>query len=264
MKKTHRLGLIGFGNMAKAIVGGILQEGVLPASEIGVFDPEEEAQKAAEHLGLTVFADNRQLAGHCETVLFAVKPQMSETVFASADFSGNVIVSIMAGIRIGKLMEKTGSSRVARVMPNTPCLIGKGAIALDAERLDGEEREFVRRILQSTGKVVELPDEQMDAVTAVSGSGPAYVYLFLQGMIEEGVRLGLPEADARTLACATAVGAAEMCLQSDQSLDRLIQNVCSKGGTTIQAVDSFRADDLKGIIATAMKKCFDRSVELGK
>lgn len=264
MTFQKRLGCIGFGNMAGAIVGGILRERLLTPAEIGVFDPDEGKRQAAARLGLTVFADNASLAAACETVLLAVKPQMSAEVFAGTDFSHNVVVSIMAGIRLEKLAAATGAREVARVMPNTPCLVGKGAIALDAGRLSPAHRAFVTAVLASTGNVVELPDDKMDAVTAVSGSGPAYVYLFMQGMVEEGVRLGLSEAQARELTAATFAGAAELTAQSGDDLETLIANVCSKGGTTIRAVESFREDGLADIIARAMKKCFDRSVELGK
>ena len=143
-------------------------------------------------------------------------------------------------------------------------MVGKGAIAVDTSLLNDAQRKFVFDVLSSTGKVVELSDSKMDAVTAVSGSGPAYIYLFMQGMIEEGIRLGLTYEQAKILTTATFEGAARLYQTSDRELDSLIDSVCSKGGTTIQAVESFRQDDLLKIISRAMKKCYDRSVELGK
>ena len=264
MNFSHRLGFVGFGNMANAILNGILRDKLLSPAEIGVFDMDEEKRAAAKKMGLTAFSSNAELAKNCEFVLFAVKPQCSEPILKEIDFSQNVLISIMAGVRLSRLAELSGCERVARCMPNTPCMIGKGAIAVDASRLLPAQKQFVLAVLGSTGAVVELPDEKMDAVTAVSGSGPAYVYLFMKGMIEEGVRLGLTHAQAKTLTAATFAGAAELCASSDRDIDSLIDSVCSKGGTTIQAVDSFRAEDLEGIVARAMKKCFDRSVELGK
>lgn len=264
MKFPYRLGFIGFGNMANAILSGILRDKLLLSTEIGVFDADEKKCADAEAFGLKVFTSNAELAGSCEYVLFAVKPQCSESILREINLTENTIISIMAGIRLEKLVESSGCPRVARCMPNTPCMVGKGAIAVDASRLSDEQKAFVLSVLSSTGNVVELPDSQMDAVTAVSGSGPAYVYLFMQGMIEEGIRLGLTYEQAKTLTTATFEGAARLCQTSERDLDSLIDSVCSKGGTTIQAVDSFRQDEISEIISRAMKKCYDRSVELGK
>lgn len=264
MKFPYRLGFIGFGNMANAILSGILREKLLSSAEIGTFDADEQKRKQAEALGLKAFVSNDELAASCEYILFAVKPQCSESILHETDFSKNVLISIMAGIRLEKLVKSSGCSRVARCMPNTPCMVGKGAIAVDTSLLNDAQRNFLFDVLSSTGKVVELSDSKMDAVTAVSGSGPAYIYLFMQGMIEEGIRLGLTYEQAKTLTTATFEGAARLYQTSDRNLDSLIDSVCSKGGTTIQAVESFRQDDLLKIISRAMKKCYDRSVELGK
>ena len=264
MKFPYRIGFIGFGNMANAILSGILRKKLLPAEQIGIYDAEPSKCDAAAELGLKVFSSNTELSASCEYVLFAVKPQSSEAILRETDFSRNIVISIMAGIRLRQLAKSSGSSRVVRCMPNTPCMVGKGAVAVDASLLTEEQKSFVLSVFACTGTVVELPDEKMDAVTAVSGSGPAYVYLFMQGVIEEGVRLGLTREQAKALTTATFEGAAELYRSGDRDLDSLIDSVCSKGGTTIQAVESFRKDDLAGVISRAVRKCFDRSVELGR
>ena len=264
MNFRYRLGFVGFGNMANAILNGILREGLLRPDEMGAFDADEDKRSRAEALGLKAFSNNEELAKNCTFILLAVKPQSAGEIFGKIDFSGNTLISIMAGIPLSKLTEKSGCPRIARCMPNTPCMVGKGAIAVDAHLLNREERDFVLSVLASTGRVVEMPDEKMDAVTAVSGSGPAYVYLFMKAMAEEGVRLGLAYDQAKALTAATFEGAASLWAAGDRDIDALIDSVCSKGGTTIEAVKSFRADGVEEMVARAMEKCYHRSVELGK
>ena len=174
--KTYKLGILGYGNMASAIAGGILKKNVLRADQILVCDRDPQKTDAARAAGFCPARDHQQLADDCEFVLLSVKPQMFEEAVSGIRFEQNVLISIMAGVRIDRIESLTGC-RAARIMPNTPALVGKGVSAVDASHLTTSGRQFVLEIFGAVGEVLECPEDKMDGVTAVSGSGPAYVYL---------------------------------------------------------------------------------------
>ena len=211
---------------------------------------------------------NADVAENCEYLLIAVKPQNFAAVAESIHgIPVEKVITIMAGVKKQTVKDALLGKdiRVARAMPNLPCAVGSGMIALDAsdfsENID--DCAFLDSVFSNCGTVLNLPEEKLNAVTGISGSGPAYVYLFIDGLIKAGMAHGLSADEAKTLAVTTVYGGAEMVAHSeDKSIDELVAAVCGKGGTTIQAVDSFRRDDLYGVIARAVDACVKRAEEL--
>ena len=262
--KERRLGVIGGGFMARAIITGALSKNVLSPEEILVCDPSEESRAFFSEKGIAADPDNLQ-ALSCEYLLFAVKPQAFPAV--ARELSGRDIptaISIMAGRTKEGIRALTGARKVARVMPNLPCSIGIGMSAVDAEGLDSAERNFVLGLFLSVGEVIEVGEELLDAVTAVSGSGPAYIYLFLRALIHAGEEQGLRREQAEQLAFQTMAGGLSMARTSGRSLDDLIAAVSSKGGTTVAALRSFEKDGFEAAVARAVDAAANRARELSE
>ena len=259
----YKLGIVGAGNMSSAITKGILTNGVLEPQEIIVSDLSDEKLAQAKELGVAVTKDNVLLSKSVEYLLFAVKPQSFPDIAAELKqgFAPKVI-SIMAGVTVATLKEKLGAKKICRVMPNTPCMIGSGMSALCFCGYDEEEKEFPLAVFSALGEIIELEEKKFDAVTSVSGSGPAYAYMFAQGMIKGGMNGGLSFEEAKKLTLATLIGGARMIGNSDKKIDDLIDAVCSKGGTTIQAVAYYRLAGLEETIAEGVDRCRARSVEM--
>lgn len=265
MKKKFKLGVIGAGFMATAIIKGVLKSNLLDAESIIVSDLSTDSLEKIAKLGVTTTCSNESLANDSEFILFAVKPQNSSNVFNEIkNCSCDKFISIMAGVKIDKISTALGKKMVARCMPNTPCSLGVGAIGLDCSRFtDKNDVEFIKSLLSSVGMVVEVMESKLNAVTGVSGSSPAYFYLFLKYIIESGVKNGLTESEAKKLATASMLGSAKMVLENnDKSLDELINAVCSKGGTTIQAVNCFNENKLDKIVDESINACIKRAEEL--
>lgn len=263
MDKKFTLGIIGAGNMASAIVGGILKAGIIPANNIIISDQDDEKLEQKKALGLNVTKDNEYIFENSENLLFAVKPQSFDDAVKDIKdkCQADNVISIMAGVSIKKLQDTFGKSRhYSRIMPNTPALVTKGMAAVSFSK--GFRSELVLDIFRSLGEVTELDEKYFDAVTSLSGSGPAYVYMFIKALIEGGKDGGLDDETSKQLALQTVLGAVEMVKTSPLPIDTLIQNVCSKGGTTIEAVNYYRENNLEGIVREGMKKCKKRSEEL--
>ena len=264
MNTKFTLGVIGAGNMANAIVSGAIKK-LLKPNEIIISDKDETKLENFKKLGFTVTTDNVEVVKNSENLLFAVKPQIAPIVFE--DIKGKIeaktVISIMAGINIDTLEKNLGSFNFVRVMPNTPAMLGEGMSAL-AFKGNFENKDFIMNLFGSLGKAVELDEKHFDAVTSVSGSGPAYVYMFIKAMIDGGIDGGLTAETAKTLTLQTIIGACKMVETSPKQIDELIDAVCSKGGTTIEAVNSYRNDDLNGIIRKGIAKCKKRSEELSR
>ena len=266
---THpSLAFIGGGNMAGAIVSGLLRGG-WPAAAISVVEPlpEQRARIQAAHPGLRVLAAADATLGQAAIVVWAVKPQLFvEAAAPCAAFVGAALqLSVMAGIRCEALVRATGSPRVVRAMPNTPALIGQGIAGLFARpEVNAAERAAVERVLAPTGQLLWLErEEQLDAVTALSGSGPAYVFYFIEAMIDAAEQMGLSREQGRQLALATFAGATAQAQQSDEALSVLRERVTSKGGTTFAALESMRADAVGAAIVRALRAAERRARELG-
>lgn len=265
MEKKFKLGVVGAGFMATAIIKGAIKSSALKASDIIVSDVSHDSLMRIKENGVNITTNSRELVDNSEFVLFAVKPQNISTVLD--EISGctcDKFISIMAGVKKAKIKKVFNSSKVARCMPNTPCSIGFGAIGLDVSDFENKsDVDFILKLLSSFACVVTVLEDKMNAVTGISGSAPAYFYLFLKGIIDAGVEHGLSYDDAKILATSTMIGAGEMVLKNnDKSLDELISAVCSKGGTTIEAVNVYNDNNLTDISKKAVGACVARSLEL--
>jgi pyrroline-5-carboxylate reductase len=264
-----KITFIGGGNMAIALIGGLKKQG-FSAAAIQVVEPKEEArQRLAEAFGVRCTAAVDAAALNCEVILLAVKPQaMHEALTPLAgQLKGHIVISIAAGLRIDDMARWLGGyRRLVRAMPNTPALIGAGITGLCADAsVDHEARSTAERILQAVGEVVWIADEsQMDAVTAVSGSGPAYAFYFIEAMEAAAVNLGFDAAAARKLTVQTLLGAAKLAEQSHESITTLRERVTSKGGTTEAALLSFGADNVAAGIERGVMAAAQRGRELGE
>lgn len=260
-----KLGIVGAGNMASAILNGILRTKVISPEKIVVSDIDDNKLEIIKNQGVNTVKDNKVLFKNAEFIILAVKPQVAKSIFKNFEEIRNLkIISIMAGITKDTLKDFFKGAKVTRIMPNTPCLLGEGACAIDASDFDEDGKKLVFNIFESLGKVVELDEKYFDAVTAVSGSGPAYVYTFVKAMIDAGIDMGLPENVSEELTLQTFIGAVRMVENRTTDVETLIKNVCSPGGTTIEAINSFKNNNLEAIIADGMRKCENRSRELSK
>ena len=265
MKKKFKLGVIGAGFMSTAIISGAISSSIIDCKDIIVSDISDCALEKISKKGVSTTFDAKYLADNSDFVLFAVKPQNVESVLQ--EISGTLckkFISIMAGVKKNRIKSLLGNVLVARCMPNTPCSIGCGAVGLDASDFtDDNDIKFINNLLASFAAVVSVEEDMLGVVTGVSGSSPAYFYLFLKSVIDAGVKRGLSYDDAKILAVNTMIGAGKMVLNNvDKSIDDLITAVCSKGGTTIEAVKVFEQEDLGNITDKAIEACIKRSIEL--
>ncbi len=269
---NEKIAFIGGGNMARAIAGGLLRGG-MHATDVLISEPlpAQCERLRAEFYGVLVSQDNALVAGGADVVLFAVKPQILKKVCnelaAVVQQRKPLVMSIAAGPRSGDIETWLGGDLpVVRVMPNQPALVDQGVSALLANaRADAAQRDLAGRIMAAVGQVVWVDDEDLlDAVTAVSGTGPAYFYLMIDILIECAVRFGIDPDTARTLAIETARGAASLALAESESMPDLIERVRSPGGTTMAAFERLEADGVRDIFTAAIEAARQRAVELAE
>lgn len=268
----YELGFLGGGNMAEAIIRGAISGKVLSPQSIIVADPVEARRDVLAALGVNVTADNAQIVAHADRIVLAVKPQMLAQLadaLAKIDAAKQSIISIMAGIRIAKIQQLTApgneAARICRIMPNTPLMIGHGMSAVCAGLgATQPDVDFAVKLFASSGKAVIVDESRMDAVTAVSGSGPAYVFYLAEAMTEAATKLGLAPEIARTLVQQTITGAAALMQQSEHEPAELRRRVTSPGGTTQAAIKHFDTCKVRASIVEALGKAEARSKELGK
>ena len=268
MKKA-RVTFIGGGNMADSLIGGLIKDG-FSAEAITVSDPNKEKRQelSAKYL-LNVTDVNQEAAVGSDVVVLAVKPQMVRGVAlgiadAVAD-AAPLVISIAAGIQVDALAYWLGKdTAIVRTMPNTPALVGSGATALYAnERVSSGQHDLAESIMRAVGLAIWIDDEDdMDAVTALSGSGPAYLFLVMEAMEAAGRDLGLSAESARLLTLQTALGAARIAMESDEDIANLRVRVTSPGGTTERALRILNEGDLKGLFNKALHGAHDRAREL--
>jgi pyrroline-5-carboxylate reductase len=261
------IAFIGGGNMASALIGGLLKAGRAPAS-IRVVEPiEVQRQRLGQQFGVVAQAQAEASLADAQLVVWAVKPQLFAQAAAPcvAHVARALQLSVMAGIRSDTIVRACGSERVVRAMPNTPALIGQGIAGLYARAAVGAaERAAVEQVLAPTGALLWVArEEDLDAVTALSGSGPAYVFYFVEAMMQAAQDMGLSESQGRTLALATFAGATALALQSGDPPALLRERVTSKGGTTHAALSSLEADGVKAAIVKALRAAQQRAHELG-
>ncbi len=267
---TQTIGFIGAGQMAKALAQGFVATNLVPANQIVACDPFAAAREsfATAVPGATIATTNQQVVEKSQVIFLAVKPQSMATVFqelAGHCGSDKLFVSIAAGIPLSKLTAGLKSERVARVMPNTPALVGKGAsayaLATGASAADGQ---LVGQLLGAVGRAYQVDEKLLDAVTGLSGSGPAFVYVMIEALADGGVKMGIPRDIALALAAQTVAGAAEMVLTTGEHPAALKDKVASPGGTTIAGLAALEDRGLRAALISAVEAATRRSAELGK
>lgn len=265
-----KTGFIGAGNMAEAIIKGIISSGVCKSEDIIVTDISAQRliyMKDTYQIG--VCQDNIGLVKSADVVVLAVKPQSADTVFKTlgADYPADVpLISIAAGITTSRITHALGDIAVIRVMPNTPALVGAGAAGIYANKKGRAHLSTAKAFFEAIGLAVVVDNEDdMDTVTALSGSGPAYFFFMMEEMVKAGMELGLDGDTAKRLTLQTALGAAKLAVYADkdgESLEQLRRKVTSPGGTTEAAIKIFNDDQLGAIVVLAMEKAKERSKEL--
>ena len=263
---TTRIAFIGGGNMASAIIGGLIRQG-LPATQVMVVEPFEATRALlnSQH-GVQAHPAPGPFLADADLIVWAVKPQsFREAAAPVAPFAGRALqLSVMAGIRAADIAAASGSARIVRCMPNTPALVGRGMTGLFDASGAPADRQLAETVIRTTGDVLWVEREELlDAVTALSGSGPAYVFYFLEAMQQAGVELGLTPEQARALAVGTFAGGAHLAAQSAEPLATLRERVTSKGGTTHAALTALEQAGVKAAFVKAMHAACVRAAELG-
>lgn len=261
-----RIGFLGAGNMATALVQGMLAEDLLPRSQIMAADVSETARENFYRTtGIEPFEDGHDMVQRIDVLVIAVKPQVAEEAMGriAGDCADKLIISIAAGIRLEKVCKWVNHRRVIRVMPNTPSTVRQGAAAFACGKdVSGEDRELISKILSGIGVAVELEEKHLDTVTALSGSGPAYIFELAAAMIEAGEQEGLPHETASCLTVQTLAGAAAMLRQTEKTANDLRNDVTSPGGTTEAGIRVLEGHDLRKIMREVIAAAKERSIQL--
>lgn len=269
-RMQNRIGFIGAGNMAEAIARGILSAGVYRAPDIIAADISDVRRALfADQLKIRAIEDAPSIVTQCQTILLCVKPQQMSAMLESIReylTADHLVITIAAGISTSYIEKAVGKPiRVVRIMPNTAMLVGKGMSGIAAgHHATPADLKTARTIFQAAGEVVEVTEDLLDAVTAVSGSGPAYFFFLVENMIRAGVEMGLSPEVAHKLAVQTAVGSAELLRTSDQPPAELRRRVTSPGGTTHAAISHMESAGVPQAIVDALKAAHKRGRELGK
>ena len=268
MENKTVIGFIGAGNMAYALIKGLLNNG-FDANQINISDPNEELLRNREsELKVTTYPDNASLLSNSDVIFFAVKPQVLSNVcleLKGTVKSKHLFVSIVAGIRSSDINRWLGGNfSLIRTMPNTPALFQSGVTGLFSnEHVDNDQKSLVSSILSSVGECFWVNEEKLiDAITAISGSGPAYFFLLMESMKQAGMALGLDEETANSLSVQTAYGASLMANKTGKDSRTLRAEVTSPNGTTQTAIESFQDQNFEGIVANATRAAYDRAREI--
>ena len=266
-KFSGRVTFIGAGRMATALASGLARE-FMPADRILAFDPSEPARDAfSAATGCATTIELQDVTVGADVIVLAVKPQVMPSVLqdmCGRISAGQLVVSVAAGVTIAALSAGLKTERVIRVMPNTPCLIGHGAAAVAAgPAATAEDSALVQNMLQTVGVAIAVPESQIDAVTGLSGSGPAYIYQIIEALSDGGVRVGLPRETATTLAAQTVLGAAAMVMETGEHPAALKDAVTSPGGTTIAGLHELERAGLRAALMNAVQAATIRAKQLG-
>jgi pyrroline-5-carboxylate reductase len=265
-----RVGFLGAGKMATALARGWIAAGLSSSDRLVASDPFPPARQAfSAETGVRSTTDNREVVAGSDVLVLAVKPQSMRgllTEIAPVVGTRHLVISIAAGVALRQMSDGLGSGRrLARVMPNTPCLIGASASGYAlGESATSEDGALVNRLFSAVGRAFQLPENLLDAVTGLSGSGPAFVYLIIEALSDGGVRVGLPREVATVLAAQTVLGAARMVLETGSHPGILKDMVASPGGTTIAGLHALERGGLRGALIDAVQAATLRSIELGK
>lgn len=269
MKKKFKLGVIGCGYMATAILRGAVLSDFLPGKKIVVSDViEENLDNISDELGVFTCTSNKYIAENSEFVLLAVNKRNFEGVMKSlGGVAPDKVISLISGVTKKTLKAYLGlDARIARCVPNIAMSIGSGAIAIDMNDFnsDRDDLEFINNLLGNTGTLLSVNEDKLDAAAGLSGSGPAYVFMFIDSLIDAGISNGLTGDEAKLLAVQTVLGSAEMVLKDNQTLSDLIMSACSKGGIAVEGVKTLEDKDFRGIVAKAVEAGVKRSKELSE
>jgi pyrroline-5-carboxylate reductase len=270
MSETLRIGFLGAGKMATALAQGWINAGLATAKDICASDPIPAARDHfTKTTGAAAFSDNRRVPAQSNVVVLAVKPQnMAELLgeIRSGVEARHLLISIAAGITIQQIADAVGADkRIVRVMPNTPCLVGASASAFAVStQASAADVQLTERLLQSVGRAVQVPEKLLDAVTGLSGSGPAFVAVMIEALADGGVRMGLPRDLATLLAAQTLLGSAKMLLETGLHPGQLKDMVASPAGTTIAGLHALERGGLRAALMDAVEAATKRSIELGK
>ena len=268
--KDQKVGFVGGGNMGEALIKGLVAAGTVPARSVHATDVRDDRLRELERqYGITVARDNAALVGACDVIVLAVKPQIMDAVvreIAGGVTRDKLMISVAAGVSTARLRAALGKeARLIRVMPNTPALVLEGVTAIArAEGLAPGDLDVATEIFNAVGRVVVLDESAMDAVTGLSGSGPAYVAIVVEALADGGVRMGLDRATATALATQTVIGAARLLRETGMHPAALKDMVSSPGGTTIAGVAALEAGGLRAALIDAVARATERSRELGK
>jgi pyrroline-5-carboxylate reductase len=265
---ASHIAFIGGGNMASAIIGGLLRDGLQPAQCMVVEPHAPQRDKLLAELGISALPQANASLAAAQLVVWAVKPQSFKEAAASVAMHtpAALHLSVMAGIPSGSLAQLLASERIVRAMPNTPALIGQGITGLYARAaVTASDQAQIERVIATTGELLWVDtEEKIDAVTALSGSGPAYVFFFMEAMMRAGQNMGLSESQARQLAQSTFAGAAQLARHSPDSPQVLRQRVTSKGGTTYAAITAMEQSKIDALFEQALQAAYLRAAELGR
>jgi pyrroline-5-carboxylate reductase len=265
-KKNPKIVFLGAGKMAAALAKGMLKK--VSVENLSGYDISGHARhKFTSETGVRCVNNIKAALSFSDAVIIAVKPQNFSELFEAIGKSleDKLIISVMAGVTLSKLIEKSGSKKVVRVMPNTPALIGEGmSVYCCSDAVSTEEISLVEMMLSSVGKCLALEEKYMDAVTGLSGSGPAYVFEFIEALKEGGVGAGLDAKIAYQLAVQTVKGAVELLIETGEEPSKLRDNVTSPGGTTAKGLEVLNNNSFRKIIGGAIAAATQRSIELGK
>lgn len=263
-----KLGIIGFGNMAEAILGGILSSGFITKDEVMASGKDEAMlKKASEKYGIQTENDNKVVVADADVILLSVKPQiLPEVIDEIKDICSQekLIISIVAGKTQKWFTDAFGCShKIVRCMPNTPALVGEGCTGICfSDSVTEEEKAYALKMFSCIGKAQEVPEKLMDVVVGVSGSAPAYVFMFIEAMADAAVEMGMPRKQAYEFAGQAVLGSAKLLLETGKHPGELKDMVCSPAGTTIAAVRVLEEKGMRAAVMDAVIKCIERSKEL--
>jgi pyrroline-5-carboxylate reductase len=266
----HTIGFIGAGNMAEAMIGGLVRGNHVKADRIAASDPRKERlDELRTTFGIDVTQHNREVVQRCNLIVLSVKPQTMDKVLREIGDqmkSGTLVVSIAAGVDTATIEEGVPDGvRVVRAMPNTPAMVGAGATAISPGKHASEaDMATAKALFDAVGITVELDESQLDAVTGLSGSGPAYIFLILEALADAGVKVGLSRRNAQRLAAQTVMGSAKMLLETDQHPGALKDMVTSPGGTAIAGLHTLEEGGLRTTLINAVETATKRARELGR
>jgi pyrroline-5-carboxylate reductase len=267
---SHTVGFIGAGNMAEAMVGGLVRGKHVQPNRITASDPRKERlEELHASLGIEVTQNNRDIATRCTLIVLSVKPQIMDKILREVGDQmkpGTLVVSIAAGVDTETIEESLPEGvRVVRAMPNTPAMVGAGATAISAgKHATPEDMATAKALFDAVGITVELDETHLDAVTGLSGSGPAYIFLILEALADAGVKVGLSRRNAQRLAAQTVMGSAKMLLETDEHPGKLKDMVTSPGGTAIAGLHTLEQGGLRTTLINAVETATKRAQELGR